>query len=364
MRFLIKWRVSPATVRDNEHMGTEHDKPERGHAMKRSISTALVFAFALFLSSCGGSSDTSSVEEEGRIISGTLDAGISAIAAKAAEESGSCIDSVCAVVAYSANGSPTRGEIDPAQNRFRIRVRAGNWVFGFEDGDGNRLGYLAMNGITAFTVEDGDDVEIGMVRLQDGQATNEADLLGLGSNGLYSYYGRDADRDGLPMEFDADDPAFDPNSFDVMMIQPYDGRIHVAPCRSVKVAFTKEIDESSVTPDSVRVTLEDGTPVDGTLSVWEDAEYDEHVVSFTPANGYPLGSAIGVSIISGADGVLSAEGEELSDDVETAFFVRDFGGTGQTCHDPDQEQRQIRTQQREQVRLGGEGGGNGGGRQD
>ncbi|HPQ81656.1 MAG TPA: hypothetical protein PLZ86_08040, partial [bacterium] len=76
--------------------------------MKRSIRTVLVFAFALFLSSCGGSADTTAVGEEGRLITGELDAEASAMLAKAAGDSGSCIGEVCAIVAYNANGGESQ----------------------------------------------------------------------------------------------------------------------------------------------------------------------------------------------------------------------------------------------------------------
>jgi len=349
-------RAYPFAVRDNED-GKE-DKPERRHAMKSSLMKALLISFALLFAACGGSAGTETASEEGLLITGTLYTEASAMLVKDATDSGSCIGEVCAMVAYNADGSESQGELDPAENRFRIRVRAGNWMFGFEDGAGNRLGYLAMNGITALTVEDGDEVELGRTRLRKGQAANDDDAVELYSNGIYSYYGRDDDKDGIPAPFDADEPSFDPDLFGVLFLRPHDGQPNVAPCRPVKIVFTKPIDDESVSADTIKVVLSDDTPVSGEFSIWEDAEYGEYEVVFAPAGGYPMGGLIGVTIISGPNGVLSDEGEVLAEDVKASFEVRDFGSASQTCHDPDLERQRTRTQEREQERDG-EGGGSG-----
>nr|HPM41924.1 Ig-like domain-containing protein [bacterium] len=320
--------------------------------MKSFLRIGWVVGFAFVLAACGGSTGTTTAEEDGRLISGTLDAEASAMIVKAAGESGSCIGEVCAFVAYDAEGGETEGELEPALNRFQVRVRTGNWMFGFEDGAGNRLGYLAMNGITALALEDGEDIDVGRARLRGGQAALEEDVEDLGGNGIYSYYGEDNDRDGVPAAFDEDEPPFDADAFDVLFLRPHDGQLHVAPCRPIKIVFTKAIDDATVTADTVKVALEDGTPVAGTLSIWEDAEYSEYEVGFAPAGGYPKGERISVTVASGAAGVLSEAGDQLGADIETSFEVRDWGGTSQTCHDPDQERQQIRTQERERAREG------------
>ncbi len=324
--------------------------------MKSFLRTAWIMGFAFVLAACGGSTGATTAEEDGRLITGTLDAEASAMTVKAAGEGGSCIGEVCAFVAYDADGGETQGELEPALNRFRVRVRAGNWMFGFENGAGNRLGYLAMNGITALTVEDGDDVELGETRLRNGQAANEEDAAELGSEGIYSYYGWDGDRDGVPSPFDADEPALDPDRFDVLFMRPYDGQLHVAPCRPVKIVFTKPVDDSTVTAESVKVALADGTAVEGTLSIWEDAEFGEYEIGFAPTGGYPMGETIAVTVVSGAEGVLSEAGVELGADIATSFEVRDFGGTSQTCHDPDLERQRTRTQERKREQAGGGNG--------
>lgn len=330
--------------------------------MKNIMKTFGALGIAFVLAACGGSSTTdSAATDEGRLITGTLDSAAAAMVVKAADRSDSCLGEVCAMVAYNADGNETQGELDPAQNRFRVRVRSGNWMFGFENGAGNRLGYLALNGITAFTVEDGDDIEIGHAMLRDGQAIVDGDVENLGVNGLHSYYLQDRDRDGIPASFDADEPAIDLSVFDVLFVRPYDAQLHVAPCRPIKVVFTKALDEATVTADTVKVALADGTAVIGTLSVWEDAEYNEYESTFAPTGGYPMGEEITLTIVSGSSGVLSKEGEALPADVTTSFTVRDFGGTSQVCHDPDAERQQIRVQERERARQSGDGGQSGSG---
>jgi hypothetical protein len=316
----------------------------------------VVVAVALLLTACGSSSGTSS--DEGRLITGTID-GAAASLSKAESADSSCLGEVCAVRAYGSDGGQVEGEVDPAQNRWRIRVRAGNWMFGFLDGDGNRLGYLAMNGILAVTVEDGDDVDLGGMGLMDGEMVMHGDAEGLGADGIRSYRGRFGDRDfdGVPAEFDDDEDelSYDPAAFDAILIRPYDGQLHVAPCRPIKIAFSQAIDDATVTAESVVVTLADGTPVDGTFEIWEGYEVEgdedeEYEVKFLPAGGYPMGSEVILTVLSGPDGVLSETGEELPADISTSFTVRDFGGTSLTCHDPDDEHRQEMLRERERER--------------
>ncbi len=320
----------------------------------------LVLALALGLAACGSQSDT--VSDEGRLISGTIDVAAASVS-KALADDPSCIGSICAVRAYESDGSQVPGEIDPALNRWRVRVRAGNWMFGFLDGDGNRLGYLAMNGILAVTVDDGDDVELGNMRLAGGEMVMDEDVEGLGLDGIRSYRGRFGDRDfdGIPAEFDGDEDelSYDPSAFDVILVRPHDGQTNVAPCRPIKIAFSQPIDDATVTNASIAVELADGTPVDGTFEIWkgyeiEGFEEEEYEVKFLPAGGYPMGSEISVTVLSGPEGVLSEEGEELPEEITVSFTVRDFGGTSFTCHDPDDELRQemLRERERERERVG------------
>jgi len=320
----------------------------------------LAVALAFGLAACGSSSGTA--PEEGRLITGTID-GAAASVSKALADDPSCIGSVCAVRAYESDGSQVPGEIDPALNRWRIRVRAGNWMFGFLDGDGNRLGYLAMNGILAVTVDDGDDVDLGNMRLAGGEMVMDEDAEGLGLSGIISYRGRFGDRDfdGIPAELDDDEDelSYDPSAFDVMLIRPHDGQMHVAPCRPIKIAFSQPVDDSTVSADSIIVELADGTPVEGTFEIWEGYEIEgdeeeEYEVKFLPAGGYPMGAVVSLTVLSGPDGVLSEDGDELPEEIGISFTVRDFGGTSLTCHDPDEEHRQemLRERERERERVG------------
>ncbi len=327
--------------------------------MKRSLGLMVIF-IAVSLAACGSSSTS---YDDGRIITGTLDTA-SASLSKASATDASCIGGICAVEAYGSDGSRVEGEIEPSLNRWRIRVRAGNWMFGFLDGSGERLGYLAMNGLLAVSVEDGDEVDLGTMRLLDGEMVMDEDEEGLGLLGIRSYRGSFGDRDfdGIPQEFDDDESelSYDPSIFDVIFIRPHDGQLHTAPCRPIKIAFSQAIDDASVTSDSIAVELSDGTPVDGTFEIWEGYEAegfeeDEFEVKFLPVGGFPLGAEISVTVFSGPDGVLSEGGDELTADVSTTFTVRDFGGTSMTCHDPDDEHREEMIREREREREG-EGG--------
>jgi len=322
----------------------------------KTTRVIMIVAVALLLAACGSSTDTAS--DEGRLITGTIDAAQASLS-KAAEADAACLGEVCAVRAYESDGSQVEGEIDPALNRWRIRVRAGNWMFGFLGGDGNRLGYLAMNGILALTVEDGDDVDLGEMGLMGGEMVMYGDAEGLGANGIRSYRGRFGDRDfdGVPAEFDDDEDelSYDPDAFAVILIRPYDGQLNVAPCRPIKIAFSGPVDDATVTAESIAVALADGTPVDGTFEIWEGLEIEgeeeeEYEVKFLPAGGYPMGAEVVLTVLSGPDGVLSEAGDELPEDISTSFTVRDFGGTSLTCHDPDDEHRQEMLRERERER--------------
>lgn len=325
--------------------------------MKNLVKSFGVLALVALIGACGSGSSTTTATDEGRFITGELETtDVLASVVKAASDA-SCVGEVCAMIAYGSDGLEKEGEIDPATNRWRVRVRSGNWMFGFLDGAGQRLGYLAMNGITSLTVEDGADVDLGQMRLRDGEMVMNDDVADLGGNGIYSFYGQDADHDGVPNLFGDDEPAIDTSVFNVLFIRPYDGQPHVAPCRPVKAVFTQPLDETTVSAATIKVEMDDGTPVDGTLSIWEDAEFNEYEVTFAPAGGFEMGAAINVIVVSGANGVLSKEGEALPADAATSFTVRDFGSTSMTCHDPDGERQLIRTQERERAGSGdGEGG--------
>ncbi len=307
----------------------------------------------LLVAACGGATSTEPADE-GRLITGEIESDAAAVTMKALEEGGSCIGEVCGVTAYNSDGSEVQGEIDPATNRWRVRVRNGNWMFGFLDGAGQRLGYLTMNGITALVIEDGTDVDLGKMGFSGGEMVMQGDVEGLGENGIRSYYGQDADRDGIPQAFGDGETVVDTSVFNLLFIRPYDGQLNVAPCRPVKIVFTKALDEATVTADTIKISTVDGAAVEGAFSVWEDAEYMEFEIVFAPSGGYEMGATIDVLIVSGPEGVLSAEGDALAADIATSFTVRDFGGTSDTCHDPDQERQQARVQERERARLGSE----------
>ncbi len=305
---------------------------------------------------CGGTSATTDTSaDEGRLISGEIATDTAAMVAKAVGVAGSCIGEVCGIMAQNSAGESVSGEIDPATNRWQVRVRAGNWMFGFLDGAGNRLGYLYMNGIGAVTIDDGDDVELGRMQLRDGAMVMEQDAEGLGLAGIHTYRYQDRNRNGQPDDFEGDTTPYDPSVFDVLMVRPFDAQPHVAPCRPVKVIFNAALDDATVTADTIKVTLNDGTSVTGTLSVWEDAEYGEYEVTFATTGGYPMGAVITVVVVAGPDGVLSETGDALPAEASISFTVRDFGGTSFTCHDPDGELQQERLRLREAA-----GGGSGG----
>lgn len=321
--------------------------------MKNLLKSLGVMAVLVLIGACGSGSSTTTATDEGRLITGEIETtDVAASVTKAAGETG-CVGEVCAVIAYGSDRSQKEGEIDPSTNRWRMRLRNGNWMFGFLDGAGQRLGYLSMNGITSVTVEDGEDVDLGGMRLRDGEMVMSDDVADLGGNGVYSFYGQDADRDGIPNLFGDDEPAIDTTVFNVLFIRPYDGQPHVAPCRPVKIVFTQPVDETTVTDATIKVEDSEGAPVAGTFSVWEDAEYNEYEVIFAPTGGYEMGAAISVTVVSGSAGVLSKTGEALTSDVPVSFTVRDFGSTSMTCHDPDGERQLIRTQERERAGSGG-----------
>lgn len=301
----------------------------------------------LMIAACGGTSATDSERQ----ISGEIEFDVAAATVKSTQTD-SCVGPVCGVTAYSSEGGETEGVIDPATHRFRIRVRHGNWMFGFLDGSGQRLGYLALNGITSVTIEEGDDVDLGKVRLQDRLMLMLQDMEHLGENGIYGYYGQDMDRDGVPQAFGDDEELYDSLEFTLLFIRPFDEQPHVAPCRPIKLVFNEAVDENTVSSETLKVGLEDGSPIEGEIAVWTDSEYNEYEVVFAPVGGYPMGAVIYVTVAGGPDGILSAEGEALEGDVNTSFAVRDFGGTSIICHDPDEERHRIRTQEREQNRQG------------
>lgn len=324
--------------------------------IKRTISLMITVALALALAGCGGSSaGTEETTDEGRLITGEVLTEAAASVAKAQAVEGSCLGEVCSVAAMNSEGEEVAGEIDPATNRWRVRLRAGNWMIGFLDGDGQRLGSLALNGITALTIEDGDDVDLGRMYFRNNQMNMDDDVEGLGEDGIFSYYGQDSDRDGIPAAFE-DELAFNPDAFNVLFIRPFDGQPHVAPCRPVKIVFTKALSEISVTADTVQVTYEDGSPVAGELSVWDDAQYHEYEVTFTPIGGFEMDATVMITVASGENGVASADGDLLDADVSTSFIVRDWGSTSTVCHDPDHERQRLRHQNREQNGSGPAGG--------
>ena len=325
----------------------------------RAIGIAVACAA---IAGCGSSSDQS-VSDDGRLLTGTLDSAAAAMVIKAADGSADCVGDVCGVIALGSDGSQVQGEILPAENRWRVRVRAGNWMFGFLDGNGNRLGTMALSGITALTIDEGDDVDLGQMRLMNGYVFSEEEVAGLGFLGVRSYHGQDADHDGIPNAFGDDEPLIDPSVFAVLQVKPFDGQPHVAPCRPLKIEFTQTPDQATLTADTIQVSLAaDGSVVAGTISYEEDLVDGEYNVKFAPIGGWEMGAVVNVLVVSGDAGVLSATGEPLAADVATSFTVRAFGGTSMTCHEPDDEYQQLQLRQREQAREGsGDGSGDGSG---
>jgi hypothetical protein len=329
--------------------------------MKIQTTLSMALFAALLLAGCGFASDTTEAAalDTDRSLTGTLDTTASAQLSKVAAMPAACIGDICSVRTYGADGTNLEGELVQAENRWRIRVRNGNWMVGFLDGNGRRLGVLALNGIPALTVEEGDDVDVGHTRLRDGLMMPDEDVADLGGRGMFSYYGPDGDRDGLPACFDADDPSIDPAIFNVLFIRPFDAQPHVAPCRPAKIVFTMPLDDATVTTDTIKVlNAADESAINGTLSLWEDAAFGEYEVLFTPTGGYPMGAEVNVIVLSGDAGVRAEDGAALTEDVSTSFTVRDWGSTSLTCHDPDQERQQIRVRQREQEQTQGDGSGN------
>ncbi len=321
----------------------------------------------MLIAGCGSSSDQTAADD-GRLLTGTLESTAAAMVIKATDGSAACAGEVCGVIAMGSDGSQVRGEVVPAENRWRIRVRAGNWMFGFLDGDGNRLGTMALSGITALAIDDGDDVDLGLMRLMNGYVFSEEEVAGLGFLGIRSYHGQDADRDGIPNAFGDEETLIDPSVFAVLQVKPFDGQPHVAPCRPLKIEFTQAPDAATLNADTIRVTLAaDGSAIAGTISSEEDPVDGEYSAKFAPTGGWEMGAVVNVLVVSGDAGVLSATGAPLAADVATSFTVRAFGGTSMTCHEPDDEYQQLQLRQREQARTGdgegeyGEGGSGQGG---
>lgn len=296
------------------------------------ITVAL--AAMIILAACG-----SQVTEDGRVISGEIVTDTSTSLAKSVGTQSGCVEDICGVRAYNMQGEGVEGEVDPSTNRWRVRVRAGNWMFAFLDGDGNRLGILSMNGITAVTVEDGGDIDLGPMRWQEGEMMRfmvmDRDRERLGLDGIYACRCGDADHDGIPGALDDDEPPIDLDTFDVLFIRPHDGALYVAPCRPILVVFTQELDEESV---NLLVTYEDGQPVEGTLEILQDGLF------FIPTEPFALGEIITVTVPGGDDGIRSAEGDVLADDLTIQFTVRELCDPDLSCHDPDRER------EREQLR--------------
>ncbi len=292
-----------------------------------------------------GSTDTSA---EDRLISGSIDTSVDSDLSK------SFLFSqkkrllriewriFASVRAMNANGEEVDGLIYRESSRWEVRLRAGQWIIAFYENDGELAGHFELNGMMAFQIEDGDDIDVGRVRFLNRRGMRTEDLEDLAEiRQSRSAFGADSDFDGIPDLLDQNilGELLDVSIFQVISIRPFDGASYVAPCRPVKIYFSAPIDETTLNATSVSV-LEDGIPVDGILSyeVVEEESFDgeavtEYVVKFTPDSNYPLGSALDIIILGGVDGLLSSTGEQLPASYDFSFTVRDFGEMGSQCYD-------------------------------
>lgn len=320
------------------------------------------------ISACGSSSGTDTDVSSARLISGevTTDSALSISKAVAATTDGSAAD-VTNVRAMNSAGDAVNGAFYRETNRWEIQLQAGEWMIGFFDSSDRPIGYLEVEGATAFQIESGNALDLGNVLLANGSAVMIEDIQGLGEQGFRSMYGQDDDFDGIMNGFE-DEIAYDPNIFSVIKAKPFDGQQHVAPCRPLKLYFSQPVDEASVTEETLLVTDADGAAVAGTLSYevddLEEGEVPEYEIKFEPAGGYAMGSVINVLATTGT---LNSDGVALDKEYAFSFTVRDFGGTSQVCHDMDGEYRQMERErhqgeeqqnqeQHQNGMLGGSGG--------
>jgi hypothetical protein len=307
--------------------------------MKKRYVIGLMAAL-LVLAGCGAGTSSS---EEGVLLSGVIDSSSTTSLSKsnnAGGESGECIEELCGITAYGADGSEVQGEIDPATMRWRIRVRAGEWMFRCRNRNGERAGNIPINGETMFTIEEREDeVDVGTFRYNNGCLEQVGDMADLGCYGIYPREYLDLDFDGMPADIDDAEPEYDESVFSILSIRPPDGVLHVSPCRPIRIAFNRALDEASVTDATVIVTNADGEVVAGTLRVTVDDEREKYEIVFEPDGGFALEAVISLTVVSGDLGVLSVDGEALTQDAVISFTVTSFQVEDRACYDPHEEQR-------------------------
>lgn len=308
--------------------------------MKKRYLIALATAL-LVLAGCGTGTSSS---EEGVLLTGTIDPSSATSLSKANnwdDGSEGCIQELCGITAYGADGSEVEGEIDPATMRWRIRVREGEWMFRCRNRHREHTGTISINGETALAIaENEEEVDVGTFRYNNECLEQVGDMADLGCSGIYPSGYLDLDFDGIPSVIDLDEPEYDASVFSILSIRPYDGAEHVSPCRSIRIAFNRALDESSVTDTTVIVADAEGAAIAGTLRVTADEEREKYEIVFEPDSSFALEAVISLSIVSGDVGVLSADGEALAEDVVTSFTVTGFGTEDRECYDMHEERRE------------------------
>jgi len=296
-------------------------------------------AALLVLAGCGGASSS----EEGVLLTGVVEPSNTVSMSKSNNAGGGsegCIEELCGITAYGADGNEVEGEVDPTTMRWRIRVREGEWMFRCRNRNRERAGDISINGETALTIEEGEEeVDVGTFRYNNGCLEQMEDVADLGCRGIHPREHLDLDFDGIPADMDADEPEYDESVFTILSIRPHDGVPHASPCRPIRVAFNSALDEASVTDATVIVTNADGEVVAGTLRVTADDEREKYEIVFEPEGGFALEAVIALTVVSGDAGVLSIDGEALTQDAVISFTVTSLQMEDRTCHDPHEEQR-------------------------
>lgn len=307
--------------------------------MKKRYVIALMAAL-LVLAGCGAGTSSS---EDGVLLSGTIDSSSTTSLSKAngpGGGSGECVEELCGITAYGADGSEVEGEVDPATMRWRIRVRAGKWMFRCRNHNGEGTGNIPINGETTLTIEEGEEeVDVGTFRYNNGCLEQMEDMADLGCHGIHPSEHLDLDFDGIPSGMDNDEPEYDNSVFSILSIRPHDGVPHASPCHPIRIAFNSALDEASVTDATVIVTNADGEVVEGALRVTADDEREKYEIVFEPTGGFALDSVIALTVVSGDAGVLSIDGEALTQDAVISFTVTSYQIEDRECYDPHEEQR-------------------------
>ena len=195
--------------------------------MKRTTGMVIALMSLMLIASCGsGTSDTSDTASEA-VVSGAIDASLSAQVSELDEGGEVCIGEVCGIVAYGEDGTTMEGEVNGESYTWRVTVSEGSWMFAFVDADGNQLGYLEINGARLLEIA-GDDVETGTFRYRHGMIEHMGDMEW---HDCRAPHDQDSDFDGIPYPFD-DEEELDPDIFAVLFLRPFDGAPNVAPCKT------------------------------------------------------------------------------------------------------------------------------------